>query len=478
MNPSVTDVLPETKRHGGFSSPVDTSDKSEVIDYLRLASRVIVPSLDRYLDSKEMISDLGKKYPILAEAFGDDFGKVVSAIEMKGKECKTAVLLDFASYLKNAKPGLETTYARQIAYVAASRARDNVLWLETDVKSRDWMWNSTDDTSSPAQYLPKAEPVSSLDKVSLASSTTEVLNDAHNSLLDALLGTEEDDATRASYAATARALFAEVNEVKLSNTSHQVSRYFEGDRAALNLAEVDIEYIEILLDLVHHDGIWSAFRDADVLGLPSDFYIGSLVYAFKQRGIEAVFQAAQNVARTSTDLETGVREEAKNALKGIVQFAEDEVEKYWTDDRKLPFEISASVSIEVIEKLDVAVVGNESILKILFALSIGKRTEALRYLSRLPKVDKKRQRLEVLLFRTQTGIYWLEDEAFPRLEFSEKLSDEEIEEKFMGICMSVISSPEVLVKFIDDNQEIVPKLSTPQASRLIAEAMKMLEKAI
>ena len=478
MNPSVTDVLPETKRHGGFSSPVDTSDKSEVIDYLRLASRVIVPSLDRYLDSKEMTSDLGKKYPILAEAFGDDFGKVVSAIEMKGKECKTAVLLDFASYLKNAKPGLETTYARQIAYVAASRARDNVLWLETDVKSRDWMWNSTDDTSSPAQYLPKAEPVSSLDKVSLASSTTEVLNDAHNSLLDALLGTEEDDATRASYAATARALFAEVNEVKLSNTSHQVSRYFEGDRAALNLAEVDIEYIEILLDLVHHDGIWSAFRDADVLGLPSDFYIGSLVYAFKQRGIEAVFQAAQNVARTSTDLETGVREEAKNALKGIVQFAEDEVEKYWTDDRKLPFEISASVSIEVIEKLDVAVVGNESILKILFALSIGKRTEALRYLSRLPKVDKKRQRLEVLLFRTQTGIYWLEDEAFPRLEFSEKLSDEEIEEKFMGICMSVISSPEVLVKFIDDNQEIVPKLSTSQASRLIAEAMKMLEKAI
>jgi hypothetical protein len=128
--------------------------------------------------------------------------------------------------------------------------------------------------------------------------------------------------------------------------------------------------------------------------------------------------------------------------------------------------------------LDVAVVGNESILKILFALSIGKRTEALRYLSRLPKVDKKRQRLEVLLFRTQTGIYWLEDEAFPRLEFSEKLSDEEIEEKFMGICMSVISSPEVLVKFIDDNQEIVPKLSTSQASRLIAEAMKMLEKAI
>jgi hypothetical protein len=44
--------------------------------------------------------------------------------------------------------------------------------------------------------------------------------------------------------------------------------------------------------------------------------------------------------------------------------------------------------------------------------------------------------------------------------------------------MEVISSPEVLVKFIDDNQEIVPKLSTSQASRLIAEAMKMLEKAI
>ena len=478
MNPSVTEVLPETKRHGGFSSPVDASNKSEVIDYLRLASRVIVPSLDRYIDSKEMISDLGKKYPILAEAFGNDFGKVVSAIEMKGKECKTAVLLDFASYLKDAKPGLETTYARQIAYVAASRARDNVLWLETDVKSRDWMWNLTDDTSSPAQYLPKAEPVSGLDKVSLASSTTEVLNDAHNSLLDALLGTEEDDATRASYAATARALFAEVSEVKLSNTSHQVSRYFEGDRAALNLAEVDIEYIEILLDLVHHDGIWSAFRDADVLGLPSDFYIGSLVYAYKQRNIEAVFQAAQNVSRTSTDLETGVREEAKNALRGIAQFAEEEVEKYWTDGRKLPFEISASLSIEVIEKLDVAVVGNESILKVLFALSIGKRTEALRYLTRLSKVDKKRKRLEALLIRTQTGIYWLEDEAFPRLEFSKKLSDMEIEGKFMEICIGVISSPEVLVKFIDDNQEIVPKLSTSQASRLIAEAMKMLEKAI
>jgi hypothetical protein len=457
---------------------VDTSDKSEVIDYLRLASRVIVPSLDRYLDSQEMISDLAKKYPILAEAFGDDFGKVVSAIEMKGKECKTAVLLDFASYLKNAKPGLETTYARQIAYVAASRARDNVLWLETDVKSSDWMWNSTNDTSSPAQYLPKAEPVSSLDKGSLASSTTEVLNDAHNSLLDALFSTEQDDVTRASYAATARALFAEVNELKLSTTSHQVSRYFEGDRAALNLAEVDTKYIDIFLELVHDEGVWSAFRDANALGLPPDFYVGSLVYAYKQQSIEAVFRAAQNVGLTSIDLETGIREEAKNALKGIVQFAENEVEKYCVGGYQFPFEISVSATIAVIEKLDATVVGRESILNLLVALSNGNRTEALRYLSRLPKVDKKRQRLEVLLFRTQTGIYWVEDEAFPRLEFSEKLSDEEIEEKFMGICMSVISSPEVLVKFIDNNQEIVPKLSVSQASRLIAEAMKMLEKAI
>ena len=220
----------------GTAGPWTGSEES-LVKVLQLADVILIPE---NLTREQMVEKIAKD-PLLSRSLLDEFQrrKVLSTQDAKGQEWSTIVNYGFARYVRSTVDTEEFRYAKQVTYVAASRAQDNCVWFDTE-DDREWFWKRSTDDASPARYLTAYSEVSTVGQLEDSLDGVDHFADALLRLRRALTDDLDQD-ERMARVRLATAQFMRSGATQHAETSARLEALLEGTISKVSLRDVPEE---------------------------------------------------------------------------------------------------------------------------------------------------------------------------------------------------------------------------------------------
>lgn len=472
MKPEIPVAPPATIRPAGFSGPIDIKNADLCRKALASASRVIIPGDE--IDRDRLLRD----DPLVAEMFSDEPGRVVPAVNTKGREFRSVVLYGFAKYLRDARQGLESSYARQITYVAASRARDAAVWMDPQTDAQEWFWKDTEDERSPARHFSMVEYFGGEELAEFAETEEEVLREARRTLLEALTNSELDFKVREGMAAEARARFRQVNNDEFARDADYVLRLLQGDPSIGDINQLSAHLQPYGMSMAEELELWRVFQGGNLPSATPQYLLGCLVNAYVSGDVSSAVRIGLELGTRSEVPVDKVSIFVRAAIRGVVAF----LDEHLVDVVALATESSVASALlgllRFLDDLDEDAPGRGIIARAMAYQVDGNPGGALRALATLPADDIRRRRIERAIFRAECGIPWLNDEELPLIEISVNDDDERAIGKMKDLGRALWSSPKVVDRFLAELPGSGENLSPEALSVLVTNASLRLKNAL
>jgi hypothetical protein len=306
MRPSIPAVPPDHVRDGGYSGPCNP-DHPGLPDALGSVSRIIVPvDPDMYAP--------GSPVRRLLDSHGVDWQRVLPVTATKGDEFGSVALVGFAEFLRHANPGQQMKYARQLTYVAASRAKDVAVWIEPDSDDVNWFWRG-DDGNSPSPFLPPVEPFTPECLEPFRMTSDQMIRDELVRLVSLMRNTSDEGSIRSARARAAAAnirMSGNPESETFARSADELARYFEGDTASFRIGSLAAELQRAAIEMAAIDGEWTSFAGPHDGPASPDLLAGWAVDTLARNDIGSFFAVAEIVddagLRSLDELHPSVRE--------------------------------------------------------------------------------------------------------------------------------------------------------------------------
>lgn len=437
-------------REGGFSGPSGkfghTAKNTNRL--FNVAARIIVPpgfdivhgmtSAEKFL--REMYSVTSANLDTRQTRALID--RLITANESKGQEFATAVLLGFGAFIRSMGPGLGDLYARQVTYVAASRARDSAVWFEVDEADEEWFWKGTD-RRSPAQFFEKVKVLNKFILDEMKQSDSAVVAEA-NRLLRSVFADKDSDRPRlVASCRTASTRYFQIEDFAMAEFADAIGDFLEGKTPHVLLNDVPNMFLDRVVELMIDNRAWSAFDAVSHQGASKLMCAGALVMRFRRTERDL----GEVVSWIKALLRSGVATKADLPAKVLAELADmasvavaDMEQRMLSGDHRLARNLDEQdlVFIESFGATDGVY------LRCLVTLLGDDRPAALRLLFNLPPAlrDKKEKLLSGLL-RGYTGFTWVPDSLIGNLGLDGAKSDREVMMRWEAICDSIAANPSV-----------------------------------
>ena len=464
MKPHDESAVPLSMRGNGFSLPVgEFGRKTEVLQTLmREASCIIVPDVDLLADDvREILADEIDPSKLS--------GKVRSVSTTKGREFKLVLLVGFESFVKSSLTPFEIKFAQQMTYVAASRARDAVVWYDPDFGAEEWFWRSPE-SLSPAGYLDASQNLEEEHLDVWSRSEEDLLAQAGESLGLALSSSDSDNETRCSDARIAQVDFLAAGRTRLAGFAGQFAEYFSGRKDAVDLGSVPSQWFDAALSCVSRDRAWECFPAEPERASRPELLYGRLLYEADNRNFARMAELVK--IESSRQEKTAYPVEIKEGLSTLWELIQTELTRsIVADESAHPLQLSPE-EFAVVESWGGHPAGKLSSL----ARLIG--ADAYGMFKELPWFahdDPRRRYLERKIVVGVSGAHWINDDDIPALvNFPDHSSDNEIWAYLTNLADTVVSLPAVLKDFESLDSIQLGQLTDLQQARFIASILRSI----
>lgn len=461
LKPSVPADPPEHVRTGGYSGPCPVADPA-VAEVLGAVSRIIVPLEP---DTYEEDSPVRR----LLDACKVDWERVLPVTATKGDEFGTVALVGFAGFVRAARPGQEARYARQITYVAASRARDVAVWIEPDDSDRTWFWEG-DDGESPARYIPRQAPFQPAFLDPFRMSSDQVLREELMRLVALMRDTDDDDGSRAArasaVAANIRLMGLPEHEASVE-TAESLARYFRGDAADFRVTAVVPELQRVAIEMAARDRCWAAFSGPHPASALPNILAGWALRSIERSDLGEFFVAASvfsgaGVSATELlpDITSGLMEAAGAVFGAMRQAADAGNESVFSVATRAAVQGAATLLADPHFARKTAFFAD---------WSGGHTARALagaRDLQSAGDVDTAMELNRSVVVKV-AGVPWVSGTRVPAARLEDGMTEAEILASLESACLELCSARDVLDRFVSDTKRAGHRYTDVQVARFL-----------
>lgn len=437
MRPTTPVSPPESRRTGGYSGPCRSQNQADVTELLAQVERIIIPG---ELDSYSEDSPLRK---FLAEHNVDVENGVTPVGATKGDEFSTVALVGFAERVRNTSGTQEEKFAKQVTYVAASRARDAAVWVEISGEDLEWFWKS-DDHRSPSRVLPQVHNFS-LDRLDpfKVSSEQRIVRELQRvrHIIGEVGDTDDNRRTRIANAASSLAV---AGAEEYADAALKISRYFAGERKPFSFGVLPAEVDEAFIDLAIGDAAWRVFDGPHSSGVPLDVLGGWAVSALERRSPDDLLLACRSLDDAGLTRSTDLDERLARGLKEAGGFLAGVLEAAVVSGNTQIIDVITPTELTVLD-----VLGDGMMLNERFAIfqdwARGNLAAALRGCARFDAAGNTEVAVPLnrRIVAVEAGVPWIARSRVREAEVTTRMTDEQILGALDAACLQLCGLDDV-----------------------------------
>lgn len=315
IDPSVTPV--SNSGAGATAGPWFGPDE-DVESLLDIVDVILVPGEQFGRTGTEDLSR--DSDPLLLSVGRHVQDKVLTVQDAKGQEWSSALLVGFAKFARQARTSSEIRYARQICYVAATRARDVCVWID-DAEDREWFWES-DDELSPSTLLENWKAVDDVKMLANDQDSETAFAEASERLRSSV-ESDISDSARTGLARNSAAQFSRFKFELHAQAAREMADFFAGVTRQLALESFPDDLKEIGGYLALSEGALDSFSRlrGTLKSECGALKIGAILACVERRDAERSLEIIRNLSSE----ELSKVESDLSAIEGVFNAALEEL---------------------------------------------------------------------------------------------------------------------------------------------------------
>lgn len=459
MRPSTPATPPEARRKGGYSGPCRTRSADVLSMLLSQVERVIIPrDLDSYAGDAPLRKFLENLHLNLEE-------RVLPVGMSKGDEFSTVALVGFAENVRQASGVQEEKFAKQLTYVAASRARDAAVWVEVSDEDLDWFWESGDHRS-PATVLPYVKDFSPEELDPFRVSSEQMIVRELQRIRRIIAESEEDDSSRQAQMANAAGGLRSAGAGDMADAAFMISRYFAGDRERFSFGVLPGEIDDVFTQMAVRDEAWAVFDGPHEGEVPLDVLGGWAVSGLGRRSTDELLRACAALDDAGFSRALDLDERIARELASAGRFLAEVLESAAVAGDTSLIDAITPAELNVLDVLADGMMLNE-VFTIFRDWAQGHLPSALKGCARLASIGNVDIALAVnrRIVAVETGVPWIARNRVKEAAVSPRMAEQQVLEALDDACMRLCGLDEVKRRFATDLAEGTDRYTDAQLLR-------------